>query len=154
MVRLTQAYCKGKGKFFRSTHETVSFEANSFDVINASYTIGYSNKLDLIFKKVYQWLKPEGIFVFSIPHPLWLLERVDKMDYSKPHKIQIKIGSYDIEIFNYYHPLDFYIQLINQNNLNLINLVETTIPRTFKGWPEDKYRIPNALVFKVQKLTD
>ncbi|NTU47104.1 class I SAM-dependent methyltransferase [Candidatus Roizmanbacteria bacterium] len=151
MVKLSQEYCSGKGTFLRATHESVSFGFNSFDVVNASYTIGYSNKLDLIFSKVHSWLKPGGIFTFSIPHPLWLLTRVEKMDYSKPHKVQIKVDSYGIDLFNYYYPLDTYIQVINKNNFLLRNLIESKISRRLKGWPEEKYRIPNAFVFKVEK---
>lgn len=151
MVKLTKKYCRGKGTFFRATHESVSFEPNSLDVINASYTIGYSNKLDAIFKKTHTWLKPGGIFIFSIPHFLWLLPRVEKMDYSKPHKIQIYMKSYDIEVFNHYHQLDDYIQLINKNNFKLLNLVEPTVPHRYKGLSEEKYRIPSSFVFKLQK---
>src|SRR3989344_254034 len=152
MVELTKKYCGDKGSFFTDTHEKVSFKPESFDCINASYTLGYSNKLPLIFEKVKKWLRQDGLFTFSIPHPLWLLKRVENMDYSKAHKIEINIDAYGIEVFNYYYPLDFYIQIINVNHFKLLNIIETTIPRSYKGKPEEKYRIPNALVFKLQKV--
>lgn len=152
MIRITQEYCKGKGNFFRSTHETASFEPDSFDVCNASYSINYSKGLEIIFKNVHSWLKPKGIFTFSIPHSVWLLKRTENMDYSKPHKIWIKMSSYDVEVFNHYHPLDSFIQLTNKYNFKLLNLIETTISRKHKNWSEDKYRLPNAYVFKMQKM--
>ena len=153
MVKLASKYCKNEGTFFRATHDVVIFEPNSFDIVNASLSINYSNKreLEIIFRNVHKWLKHQGIFTFSLPHPIWLLSRVKNMDYSKPHRISIEMKSYDIEIFNYYFPLQTYIQLINENNFKLLNLVETVIPRRFKGRTEEKYRLPSTLVFKLQK---
>ena len=152
MVKLTQDHCRNKGNFFRSTHETASFMPNSFDICNASFSINYSKNLEIIFNNVHSWLKPGGIFIFSIPHLVWLLKRTERMDCSRSHKIWVKLHSYDLEIFNYYHPMDTFIQLINTHNFKLLNLVETTIPKKYKGWSEDKYRLPNANVFKLQKL--
>ena len=152
MVKLTKEYCQGKGTFLIGSHETISFEPSSFDVCNASFTLNYSKDLEIVFQKVAKWLKTDGIFTFAIPHPVWLLNRVEKMDYSKSHKIWIRINTYDIEVFNYYYPLDTFIQLINSNNFKLFNLKETTIPRKLKNWPEEKHRLPNALVFKCQKI--
>lgn len=152
MVLIAKEYCKGKGQFFRGNYETVSFADNSFDVINASMSINYSNKLETVFQNTRKWLKPHGIFTFSIPHPIWLLSRVSNMDYSKERLIWINIDSYDVEIFNRYHKLDTYIQQINRNNFKLLNMIETTIPRKYKGWSEEKYRLPNTIVFKLQKV--
>lgn len=151
MVKLTKTYCSGKGKFFRSTHEAVSFDKDSFDICVSSFSINYSKNLETIFNKVQLWLKKEGLFVFSIPHAAWLLTHSKDMDYSKAHKIWIHINTYDLDIFNYYHTLDEYIQLINKYNFKLINLLETTISKKYHGWPEKKYRIPNAYIFKLQK---
>ena len=152
MVKLSQKYCQGKGSFTRSTHETVSYLPESFDICNASFSINYSKDLDVVFRKVYSWLKPNGLFTFSIPHPIWLQTRSERMDYSRPHKIWIKMNSYDVEIFNYYNPLESFIRLINKYDFKLLDLIETTISKKYKGWPEDKYRLPNAYVFKLQKI--
>ncbi len=151
MIQLTKSYCQNKGNFFRATHESVTFPLKSFDICVASFSLNYCKNLDDIFTKVTSWLREEGVFIFSIPHSLWLLDRTENMDYSKSHKIVIKMNSYDVEIFNYYHPLEDFIVEVNKNNLKLTNLVETTIPKRLKGWQEYKYRIPNALIFKVEK---
>jgi len=152
MIKLAQEYCHGKGIFIRSTHETASYEPNSFDICNASFSINYSKDLDVIFSNVHSWLKPNGIFTFSIPHSIWLLTRSKNMDYSKSHKIWIKMSSYDVEIFNYYHPLESFLRFINKYDFKLLNLIETTIPKKYVGWSDDKYRLPHAYVFKLQKI--
>lgn len=151
MVAFTQAHCGGKGTFFCSTHEKVFFRPHSFDICNASLSINYSKNLEVIFKHVHSWLTRGGIFTFSIPHPVWLLARVQDMDYSKPHRIWIEMKSYDVNIFNYYYPLDVFIQLINAYDFTFLHLIETTISRKQRGWSEEKYRIPNTYVFKLQK---
>lgn len=151
MVRMAREYCDEKGDFFQATHESVMFEADTFDVCNASYSINYLKNPEIIFKKVSLWLKPDGIFVFSLPHSIWLLNRSEQMDYSKSHKIQIKMKSYDVSIFNQYHPLDVFVQLIHKYGFTLLNLKEATISKKYKGWSEEKYRLPSAYVFRVQK---
>lgn len=152
MVKLAKSQCKGKGTFLRATHETVSFNTNTFDICNASYSINYCKELNGIFSSVNNWLKPNGIFTFSIPHVIWLLTRSKNMDYSKTHKIWIKISSYDIEIFNYYHTLDEFIQLINNNGFKILHLIESTLSKKYKGRDEEKYRLPSTYIFKLQKI--
>ncbi len=153
MVSLTKKLCKKKGEFFRATHENATLPPNTFDICNASLTLNYCKDLDVIFKKVNGWLKPNGIFTFSMPHPIWLLNRSETMDYSKPHKIYIKMNSYGVEVFNYYHPLETFIKLANKYHFQLTDILETTVSRRYKGWPEEKYRLPNALIFKLQKIS-
>lgn len=151
MINICREYCQNKGNFFIASHEDVDFNQNSFDICNASFTLNYVENLDNIFFKIKKWLKPNGIFTFSIPHPIWLLQRSFNMDYSYPHKIDIEMKSYGVKIFTHYKPLNEYIKLFNQYNLKLLNIVETTIPKNIKGWPEPKYRLPNAFLFKLTK---
>lgn len=152
MVGMAREYCDGEGYFFQATHEKVVFGENAFDVCNASYSINYLKDPEIVFKKVFLWLKPNGIFVFSLPHPVWLLSRSENMDYSQSHKIEIRMKSYDVSIFNQYHPIDVFIQLIRKYGFTLLNLKEAMISKKCKGWPEEKYRLPSAYVFKVQKV--
>lgn len=152
MVELTKEYCEGRGEFFRSENETVSFKPGSFDVVNASLTLNYSKKPAVILKKVARWLKPKGVFVFSVPHPMWLSRKVENMDYSKSGKMWMKLASYDVEIFNHYHPLTTWVGLLNTYHLHLEDIVEPTMPRKYTGWPEGKYLSPDVMVFKARKI--
>ncbi|MBQ9834523.1 MAG: class I SAM-dependent methyltransferase [Bacilli bacterium] len=51
------------------------FESNSFDFVYSSLAIHYSATPEKIYKEVYRVLKPNGLFLFSVGHPLrWASE--------------------------------------------------------------------------------
>lgn len=43
---------------------------NYFDVVYAVYAIGWTTDLDLTFKRIYHYLKKDGVFIFSWSHPI------------------------------------------------------------------------------------
>lgn len=51
------------------------FESESFDFVYSSLAIHYSATPEMAYKEVYRVLKPNGLFLFSIGHPLrWASE--------------------------------------------------------------------------------
>lgn len=62
------------------------------------------------------------------------------------------MSSYDVEIFNYYHPISRYVKSFEKNNLKLVDMVETMVSKRYKGYREDKYRLPIHIVFKLEKV--
>ncbi|NTU74068.1 class I SAM-dependent methyltransferase [Candidatus Roizmanbacteria bacterium] len=152
MLDICKKTCCTKGTFIRSSYEEVNFPAESFDIVNASLSIHYSNKLDKVFNNINKWLVPGGIFTFSVAHPLWYYSRIPEMEFTKPKKVWFYMTSYKLELYNYYKPLSYYIDLFNSHNFKFVKLIETVVPRRYKGWSEDRYRVPGSMVFKLEKI--
>ncbi|MBU3905258.1 MAG: methyltransferase domain-containing protein [Nanoarchaeota archaeon] len=79
--------------FLKGSFQDLSrFKKNSFDIAVSSWAFQYSPNLNKLFKEVYKIIKPNGIFIFSMPHPFYEI-----MD-SKTHKIKysyFKTGRYE-----------------------------------------------------------
>lgn len=72
--RLMHSYASKRIKDSRITYLLAAvedFEAavDLFDLAVSSMTFHYVSDLSLIFRKIYSWLKPGGILVFSMNHP-------------------------------------------------------------------------------------
>lgn len=51
--------------------EDIDFPAETFDVVISSLAFHYVESFDIVCKKVYHCLVPEGVFVFSVEHPIF-----------------------------------------------------------------------------------
>ena len=51
--------------------EKYEYPENSYDLVISNLVLHYVADLDSIFKKVYQTLKTDGIFLFNIEHPVF-----------------------------------------------------------------------------------
>jgi ubiquinone/menaquinone biosynthesis C-methylase UbiE len=152
MIKITKEYCENQGNFFVADMEKIDFPKYKFNLITSSFCLMYSKKIDYLFNQFNKWLKKDGRVIFSIYHPIKYYEKTKKFDFTKTKKLWFKLKSYDIEIFNYYHPLETYFSAIKNNQFKLLNFKETTVPRNLKNYPEYKYRIPNSIVFEIIKL--
>ena len=47
------------------------YPANSFDLVLSNLALHYLENLDEIYGRIYKTLKPEGIFLFNIEHPVF-----------------------------------------------------------------------------------
>lgn len=50
--------------------ETVTFPGESFDTVISNLVFHYIDDLSPVFRRVFQWLRPNGQFVFSVEHPV------------------------------------------------------------------------------------
>jgi len=152
MIKITKNVCGDKGKFFVANFEEVKFDKESFDLISASFSIHYSNRLNYLFKQFHLWLKSGGRVIFSIYHPMRYFLKIDDFDFSKSKKYWFHLNSYDIDVYNYYHPIGKYCESFLSNGFQLKSINETTVPKELKGWPKEKKRIPNAMIFEIVKV--
>jgi ubiquinone/menaquinone biosynthesis C-methylase UbiE len=149
MIKITKNVCEDKGDFFVANFEEVKFDKESFDLIVASFSIHYSNKLDYLFKQFHSWLKPNGRVIFSIYHQIQYFLKTYKFDFSKSKKYWFRLNSYDVDIYNYYHPIGKYCESFLSNGFQLKSINETTVPKDLKCWSDEEKRIPNAIIFAI-----
>jgi len=145
MIELAKKSCKNQGEFLLADFEKIKFEKESFDLINASFSLHYSKNLNHLFKQFNSWLKPNGRVIFSISHPMQYYLKIKDFDFSKSKKYWFRLNTYDVEVFNYYHPIGKYCESFISNGFQLNTFVETI-------WTEKKHKIPNAVIFEIIKI--
>lgn len=151
MVGLARERCKGRGEFLRADFETAPFAPAAFDLVTASLCLMYSKDVRPAIRNFSRWLKPGGRLVFSLYHPVRFFVKIPDFDFSKSRKVWIHLEGCDVTVFNYYHPLPKYFDALSESGFELLRLVEPTLSRRHKGWPEDFHRIPRSLVIAARK---
>ncbi|KAL4787147.1 S-adenosyl-L-methionine-dependent methyltransferase [Aspergillus varians] len=58
--------------------DTVQLEKQTYDVVYSSLTFHYLKDLGRLFHSIYAALKPNGIFVFSVEHPIYTAPKEEK----------------------------------------------------------------------------
>jgi ubiquinone/menaquinone biosynthesis C-methylase UbiE len=57
-------------EFFNLPMEELKFAADSFDLVVSSLALHYVADVFTLFQNVRDWLKPSGVFLFSMEHPI------------------------------------------------------------------------------------
>jgi ubiquinone/menaquinone biosynthesis C-methylase UbiE len=91
MIELANKKVPPGVKFQNTAMEDLVLEAGSFDLVVSSLAFHYVKDLSDLFQKIYLWLKPGGILLFSIEHPIatssqgihhgWIKDSADKKLY-------------------------------------------------------------------------
>ncbi len=151
MVNFAREHCGNKGSFITGDISKVRFEPSSFDLIISSLSLMYLKDVTPVIRNFYKWLKPGGRLIFSLYHPVRFLHKIDDFDFSKSRKVWIHLDGCDVTVFNYYHPMEQYFDALITSGFEVRKYVEPLLPRRYKGWPEDNYRIPRSLVIEARK---
>lgn len=78
--------------------EDINFSEAQFDVVISSLSFHYVKSFEVICKKVYKFLKPEGSFVFSVEHPIFTSR--DEQDWyydSQGNRLHWPVDNYQSE---------------------------------------------------------
>lgn len=145
-------------------------QPNSIDFVFSSTAMHYLKSLEKIMKEIYRVLKPKGICILSVIHPIYsaqypvVNENRDQWDVKYLDKsirayVQPWI-EHDAEIENflshsYHHTMSDYMNSIIEAGLSIKALVEPLPPEDWRmKWPE-KYRgyinNPTYAIFKIEK---
>ena len=151
MVGFAKAHCKNRAEFLVGNFEKVRFPEQKFDLIMASYSIHYVKNLKPLFKRISSWLKPNGKIVFSVFHPIQYYRRVENFDFSKSAKHWFHLRSYDVDIFNWYHPLEEYLAALEENGFELLRMKEPCLDKKIKGFHPSQYLLPSCILFDARK---
>ena len=140
-----------------------TYPPSTFDLVTSRLALHYIEHLDIIFQNVFQTLKTNGTFTFSVQHPVitssfeslqtsgkrtsWLVD-----DYFKTGK---RVEPWiDQEVIKYHRTTEEYFTLLQQAGFTITNLKEATPNRNYfqgKEEYERRLRIPLFLLFSCKK---
>lgn len=154
--------------YLNQAMEDVQFEPQSFDLIVSSLAFHYVEDLSALFEKIHDWLRPQGILIFSIEHPIatscqgihrgWVKDAAGKklywpLDcYSREGKRE---SHWFVEgVIKYHRTLSALINSLIGAGLTILATAEpSATEEDQKQWPEltDTVRRPPFLFVKAQR---
>ncbi len=113
--------------------ESLPYENNSFDVVVASLSLHYLQNLSKSFSEISRILRPNGIFVFSINHPLNDSSETIKVSdndvrifkpyfHNNPYTLTMKDGNMEFTL--YHHTFENISQSLISSGFLISNIVE------------------------------
>lgn len=146
--------------------EDSSFESSSFDIIIASLMLHYLESFDLFISKISNWLKPGGILIFTVEHPVFTAYGTQEWTYdAKGNILHFPIDNYFYEgkrnttflgesVVKYHRTLTTYLETLLQQGFSLLHVIE---PKPTEQMLEeiaemkDELRRPMMLIVSAKK---
>ncbi|WP_391119652.1 class I SAM-dependent methyltransferase [Psychrobacillus sp. L3] len=164
MVEAANKHISGmNGVIQLDTMETFHFPKNKIDIVTSRFAIHYVEDVPKLFTNVYNVLKENGRFVFSIQHPLTTSSFVSKQ--SGDRRENWIVDDYFIEgerkepwidevVVKYHRTIEYYFSALKMAGFQIVDLREGTPQRKhFRSEEEFKrrQRIPIVLAFSCVK---
>ncbi len=70
MLAIAKSYKRTGITYVQSAAENAVFEPQSFDLVVSSYLLNYIKDITPVFEKIREWLRPGGMHVFLMEHPV------------------------------------------------------------------------------------
>ena len=151
----------------RQSIEEASFGAGEFDLVLSSLALHYVSDYRGLCRRVYEWLTPGGVFVFSVEHPVFTA--YGNQDWIYDHKGQIAhwpVDRYYEEgprqavflgetMTKYHRTLETYVSALLETGFALTGLAEARpSPEQIEADPAmaQELRRPMMLLLSAQKV--
>lgn len=146
--------------------EESNFKQEAFDIIICSLMIHYLPSYQEFVEKVYRWLKPNGILVFNVEHPVFTAQGSQDWDYDNEGRIRhFPVDNYYFEgkretnflgetVIKYHRTLTTYLNELLKHGLEILQIKEPTVSsEALALHPEfkDELRRPMMLIVSAQK---
>ncbi|MHC5409953.1 class I SAM-dependent methyltransferase [Listeria seeligeri] len=145
--------------------EDIDIEPENYDIILSSLALHYVHDFTTICQKAYTNLKQNGIFLFSVEHPVFTAEGTqtwctgEKGDhlhwpvdryFEESLRITTFLGE---EVQKYHRTLTTYMQTLLQNGFQIKSVIEPEPAPELKNLPEmqDEYRRPMMVIISAIK---
>ncbi len=144
--------------------ELVPFEKVKYDIVLSRLVLHYIEDLESLLTRIHKSLNEEGIFVFSVEHPIitssyesyhlkvkrenWIVDNY----FDCGERINQWIGK---NVIKYHKTIETYWKLFKKTNLEVVEIRESKPQKVnFKDKEEFKRRnrIPLFLIFKLKKV--
>ncbi len=153
-------------RYQRSAVEDLQLAPDSFDVVISSLMLHYLEDIPALFARVYDWLRPGGVLVFSAEHPIFTAAGSQDWVYRPDGTIDhFPVDRYFYEgrreacflgepVIKYHHTLTTYLRGLLEAGFTLTDLAEPQPPeRMRESIPgmQDEMRRPMMLIVRAQK---
>lgn len=146
--------------------EDMEFKAKEFDLIISSLAIHYIKDYDQLVAKVYNYLDDDGVFLFSVEHPIFTASGRQDWNYDEDGNIiDFTVDNYSYEgvrdteflkldVIKYHRTLATYLNTLLEHQFTITAIAEPTPPDDMLDIPgmKDEKRRPMMLIIKAQKL--
>ncbi|KMJ60028.1 methyltransferase [Bacillus sp. LL01] len=145
------------------TMESFQYPSNSYDLVTSRFAIHYVSDINSLFQNIYQTLKENGRFVFSIQHPLTTSSFASKQTGDKRGSWIVDDYFRDGErrepwinqvVVKYHRTIEQYFVALRQAGFTVDDLREGTPKREHLSSEEEfvrRQRIPVVLAFACGK---
>ena len=145
--------------------EDYEYPENMWDCVVSNLTLHYIENIEIIFQKVYRTLKPDGVFLFNIEHPVftagvgqdWVYTEAGEPRYW-PIDHYFMSGERSTQflgcnVVKQHHTLTQILMGLLNNGFGLEAVVEAEPPEEMMGIPgmKDELRRPMMLLVKANK---
>ncbi|EIT83952.1 methyltransferase type 11 [Fictibacillus macauensis ZFHKF-1] len=151
------------GLIHRHTMEQYLYPKDTFNLVTSRFAIHYVEKLSPLFEKIYQTLKHNGTFVFSVQHPLTTASFKSKT--TSDRRDNWIVDDYFLEgerkepwinetVIKYHHTIEHYFTTLRAAGFTITDLREGKPLRehfTDSLEYERRQRIPLVLAFCCRK---
>lgn len=145
--------------------EEAAFPPESFDVVISSLALHYVADLQAVYHKIYGWLAPGGVFVFTAEHPVFTAQGPQDWVYDGEGQIRhFPVDSYFYEgerqsvflgepVKKHHRTLTSYIDGLLEEGFSLLHVREPRPPAGMMELPgmADEMRRPMMLAVSARK---
>ena len=115
--------------------EDMYYDEKTFDIIISSLMLHYLESFDEFLNNIRLWLKPNGILVFNVEHPIFTAEGAQDWYYENEQIKHFPIDNYFIEgrrdaiflgehVVKYHRTITTYLNGLLEKGYRLLNVVE------------------------------
>lgn len=157
---------KRTSKQINYVHESIEntrFTDDSFDIVLSSLTLHYLVSFEDIVKKVFGWLSKNGVFVFTVEHPIFTSEgSEDWYRDSKGNILHFPVDRYfdesgrettflDEKVKKFHKTLTTYLDTLLQNGFEITRVVEPKPSEKLINEMKEELRRPMMLIVSSRK---
>lgn len=158
---------------FNCSIEDYIYPRNHYDVVISTLVFHYIDDLDQLFKAISTSLKKDGLFVFSVEHPVltanknigwdnnigWEIDSNNNyMHWKLDDYFETGKRSYEwlgIPVVKYHRTLEDFVRLLNDNKFQITDILEPRPNQQDRALGKEidgHYRRPIFLIFSAKKI--
>ena len=145
--------------------EDVDFPDETFDVVMSSLAFHYVEDFRSLAENVFRMLKSNGVFVFTVEHPIFTADGSQNWIYNEDGEIEhFPVDNYfeegqretqflDEPVTKYHRTMTTYINTLINAGFNIQRVIEPTPPEYMMDIPnmKDELRRPMMLIISARK---